>query len=224
MLILVAEDEEDLAMVLRQGLMEHNHTVALALDGEEALHLAETRAYDALVLDIMMPLRNGLDVTRALRRKMIDTPILMLTAKDRNEDIVVGLDAGADDYLVKPFSLKVLLARLRALARRGVQPPTDVLKVNDLLLDPVAHHVFSGGQVVNITPTEYRILEHLMRRAGRVASRDAIIDSVWGPAEEVEYNTVDSYIKSLRDKLERNGQSRVIHTVRGYGYVARECA
>jgi two-component system response regulator MprA len=224
MLILVAEDEEDLALVLRQGLTEHNHTVALAMDGEEALQLAETHAYDALILDIMMPIRDGLDVTRALRRKMIDTPILILTARDTNEDIVMGLDAGADDYLVKPFSLKVLLARLRALIRRGVHPPTDVLKVSDLLLDPLAHHVISGGYVVSITPTEYRILEHLMRRAGRVASRDSIIDSAWGPAEEVEYNTVDSYIKSLRDKLERNGQQRVIHTVRGYGYVARECA
>ena len=146
----------------------------------------------------------------------------MLTARDTPADIVEGLDAGADDYLVKPFALNVLLARLRAISRRATQPTILVLQVSDLTLDPASHVVSRAGRKISITATEFRLLEFLMRRAGRAASRSAIIEAVWGFDEEVEPNTVDVYIKLLRDKIEMGGQEKLIHTVRGYGYILRD--
>jgi len=222
MWILVVEDELPMARMLRQGLEEQNHTVTVAADGSEAIEAATAATFDAIVLDVMLPVLSGLTVTRRLRQAGSHVPILMLTARDSPDDVVKGLDAGADDYLVKPFALNVLLARLRALSRRAANPSVPVLQVDDLILDPTSRVVSRGGTQVSLTATEFRFLEHLMRRAGRVASRASIIEAVWGFEQDVEFNTVDTYIKVLRDKVDHDRDSKLIHTVRGYGYVLRE--
>jgi two-component system response regulator MprA len=208
--------------LLRQGLEEQNHAVTLARDGNEGLAAAESCNFDAIVMDVMMPGLDGVEVVRRLRRTGRQTPILMLTARDAATDVVKGLDAGADDYLTKPFSLKVLLARLRAISRRAAQPPVAILQVEDLALDPASRKVTRAGRGVSLTATEFRVLEFLMRRPGRAASRGAIIEAVWGFEEDVEPNTVDAFIKLLRDKIDNGHDRRLIHTVRGYGYVLRE--
>jgi two-component system response regulator MprA len=220
--ILVVEDEPAMADLLRQGLEEANHTVTVARDGAEGLHAARTSQFDAIVLDVMLPQVDGVELTRRLRTANRQTPILMLTARDAAADIVKGLDAGADDYLTKPFSWKVLLARLRAISRRAARPAVSTLQVDDLLLDPASSQVRRGGTLVNLTATEFRILEFLMRRAGRVVSRSAMMDAIWGFEEEIESNTVDAFIKLLRDKIDRGRERKLIHTVRGFGYVIRE--
>jgi two-component system response regulator MprA len=220
--ILVAEDETAMGDVLRQGLEEQNHTVTLVRDGEEALAAVATGAFDAIVLDVMMPRVNGLEVARRLRAAKNPTPILILTARDAAEDIVRGLDAGADDYLVKPFALTVLLARLRAVARRASQAPVKELRAGDLSLDPGAREVRRQGKKVALTPTEFRLLELLIRRANRAVSRASIIEAVWGFDEDVASNTVDVYIKLLREKVDNEIDKRLIHTVRGFGYILRD--
>jgi two-component system response regulator MprA len=222
MWILIVEDEPSMGRLLRQGLEEENHTVTVALDGAEGLEVALGNAFDAIVLDVMLPRLDGFSVTRRLRQAGNRTPILLLTARDSPADIVEGLDAGADDYLVKPFALSVLVARLRAIARRQPHSSTPVLQVHDLTLDPASREVTRTGNRASLTATEFRFLEHLMRRAGRVASRTSIIEAVWGFEEDVELNTVDTYIKLLRDKVDNDPDARLIHTVRGYGYVLRE--
>jgi DNA-binding response OmpR family regulator len=222
MWILVAEDEPTMGEFLRQGLEEDNHTVTLAHDGMEALAAVTTCSFDAVVLDVMMPGMDGIDVARRLRQAGIQIPILMLTARDTSLDIVKGLDAGADDYLIKPFALNVLLARLRALARRAAKPPVAVLQVDDLILDPASRSVARAGQSISLTATEFRLLEHLLRRAGRAASRSSIIEAVWGFDDEIESNTVDVYIKLLRERIDNGHSRKLIHTVRGYGYILRE--
>jgi len=220
--ILVVEDETSMGELLRRGLEEQNHAVVLARDGAEGLGAAQTCNFDAMVLDVMMPGMDGVEVARRLRAAGNQTPIIMLTARDAVHDIVRGLDAGADDYLTKPFSFKVLLARLRAISRRSAQPPVSVLEVHDLRLDPASREVTRAGRKVNLTRTEFRVLEFLMRRAGRAASRSAIIEAVWGFEEDVELNTVDAFIKLLRDKIDSGHDRKLIHTVRGYGYILRE--
>lgn len=222
MWILVVEDEAPMARILRKGLEEHNHTVTIASDGAEAVEAATANTFDAVILDVMLPKVDGVAVCRRIRKAGNPVPILMLTARDTSEDVIVGLDAGADDYLVKPFAFDVLRARLRALSRRATVPAVTVLQVDDLLLNPATHEVSRGGKQVALTATEFRFLEHLMRRAGRVASRASIIDAVWGFDEEIENNTVDNYIRVLREKVDSDPQVRLIHTVRGYGYVLRE--
>jgi DNA-binding response OmpR family regulator len=221
MWILVVEDETSMAELLRQGLEEDNHTVTLAQDGDEALTAATTNAFDAIVLDVMMPGIDGIRVARQLRREGNQVPILMLTARDTSLDIINGLDAGADDYLVKPFALGVLLARLRALARRASQPQIALLQIDDLVLDPASRAVMRGNRPIQLTATEFRILEFLLRRAGRAASRGSIIEAVWGFDSEVELNTVDVYIKLLRERIDSGYARKLIHTIRGYGYILR---
>jgi DNA-binding response OmpR family regulator len=222
MWILVAEDEPLMGQLVAQGLEEENHTVTLVRDGLEALTALETCAFDVVILDVMMPGLSGIGVARRIRKSGSPVPILMLTARDAPADIVDGLDAGADDYLVKPFALNVLLARLRAISRRAMQPAVLVLQVSDLTLDPASHVVSRAGREIGVTATEFRLLEFLMRRAGRAASRSAIIEAVWGFDEEVGPNTVDVYIKLLRDKIDMGRQEKLIHTVRGYGYILRD--
>ncbi|HEX4273845.1 MAG TPA: response regulator transcription factor [Bryobacteraceae bacterium] len=222
MWILIVEDEPAMTETLRQFLEEQNHTVTIARDGREALSATEMCGFDAIILDVMIPSPNGIEVARRLRQAGNKVGILMLTARDAPEDIVEGLDAGADDYLVKPFALRVLVARLRALARRAAQPPVQILQVDDLTLDPASCQVTRAGRTISLTATEFRFLEHLMRRAGRVASRSSIIEAVWGFNEEVESNTVDVYVKLLRDKIDSGQKKKLIQTVRGYGYVMRE--
>jgi len=206
---------------LRQGLEDENHSVTVAGDGLEGIHAAETLNLDAIVLDVMMPGMSGIDLVRRLRAAGRQTPVLMLTARDAAQDIVRGLDAGADDYLTKPFAFRVLLARLRAIARRSSQPPKATLQVADLELDPASREVFRSGVALSLTATEYRVLEFLMRRAGHAVSRSAIIEGVWGFDEDVEANTVDAFIRHLREKVDVKHQQKLIHTVRGYGYIMR---
>jgi DNA-binding response OmpR family regulator len=220
--ILVVEDEPAMRDALRQGLEEENHTVALASDGIEGMHAAETLGFDAILLDVMMPGMSGVDLVRRLRAAGRQTPVLMLTARDAADDVVRGLDAGADDYLTKPFSFSVLLARLRAISRRAVQPPKAKLQIADLILDPASREVCRTGVALALTATEYRVLEFLMRRSGRAVSRSAIIEGVWGFDQDVEANTVDAFIRHLREKVDFSHERKLIHTVRGFGYIMRE--
>jgi DNA-binding response OmpR family regulator len=220
--ILVVEDENSMREALRLGLEEENHTVTLASDGLEGIHAAEATDFDAILLDVMMPGMDGIELIRRLRTAGRTTPVLLLTARDAPADIVRGLDAGADDYLTKPFSFRVLLARLRAISRRAAQPPKSALQVHDLSLDPASHEVWRAGVAANLTATEYRVLEFLMRRAGHAVSRSAIIEGVWGFEEDIEANTVDAFIKHLREKIDQGHERKLIQTVRGYGYILRE--
>ena len=222
MWILVVEDENSMREALRQGLEEENHAVTAAGDGLEGFHAAERYDFDVILLDVMMPGMDGIELVRRLRAAGRQTPVLMLTARDAAQDIVRGLDAGADDYLTKPFSFHVLLARLRAIARRSAQPAKAQLQVDDLLLDPASREVTRGGESLSLTATEYRVLEFLMRRTGHAVSRSAIIEGVWGFEEDIEANTVDAFIRHLREKIDEGRDRRLIHTVRGYGYILRE--
>ncbi len=222
MWILVVEDERRMAGLLRKGLVEEGHSVMVAYDGREGLEAARMRAFDAIILDLMLPGLDGFSVLRRLRELGNATPILVLTARDAVPDIVRGLDLGADDYLTKPFSFSELLARLRTIARRTSPARPTKLAAGDLVLDPATREVYRDGQRINLTPTEYRLLEFLMRRAGRVAPRDEIIEAVWGFEREVESNTLDAFIRLLRTKIDNGHEAKLIHTVRGFGYTIRE--
>jgi len=216
--ILVAEDEKGMAHILKRGLEEEGYAVSLASDGPAALTSAKTARFDMILLDVMLPGLNGIEVARRLREAQRSTPILMLTARDTVPDIVKGLDAGADDYLTKPFSFAVLLARIRALERRSSDSPAHSLRVADLVLNVLERRVFRGPREIHLTPTEFRLLEFLMRQVGRVATRPAILDAVWGPSENVEENTLDAFVRLLRRKIDDNQPIKLIHTQRGFGY------
>jgi DNA-binding response OmpR family regulator len=218
MKILVVEDEKGMAQVLRRGLEEESHVVSLAHDGVSALSLAQNMPFDMVLLDVMLPGINGLQVARQLRHTRENIPILMLTARDSVPDVVKGLDSGADDYLTKPFSFAVLLARIRALERRTAEPRTRTLRVSDLALDITQRRVFRGSREIHLTPTEFRLLEFLMRNQGRVATRQAILEAVWGQAENVEENTLDAFVRLLRRKVDESEPVKLIHTLRGFGY------
>lgn len=222
MRILIVEDEKKMAAVLKKGLEADNHRVTLAFDGPSGLDLALATEFDVVVLDLMLPLIDGFEVARRLRKKDKRTPILMLTARDAVPDIVKGLDLGADDYLTKPFSFEVFLARLRSVARRGSAPRPTVLQVGDLVLNPASRQVLRREREIHLSPTEFRLLELLMRRSGRVVPRDAIVEAVWDFDQEVEENTLDTFIRLLRSKIDREHDHKLIHTVRGVGYTIRE--
>ena len=224
MRVLIIEDERGMAELLKKGLEEENHRVALAFDGLEGLELAKTYEFDAIVLDLMLPRVDGFEVARRLRHAGNQTPILMLTARDAVPDIVKGLDLGADDYLTKPFSFEVLLARLRTVARRGSAPRPTCLRVADLTLDPAARQALRGQREIRLSPTEYRLLELLMRRAGRVVTRTAIVEAVWGLENDIEENTLDAFVRLLRSKVDKGFTPKLIQTVRGIGYCLRESA
>lgn len=217
----MVEDERRMAELLRQGLEEEGHSVILAMDGKEGLAMAESHAFDAIVLDVMLPGMDGFSIAKKLRASRNQTPILMLTARDATEDMVAGLNLGADDYLVKPFSFDVLLARLRAVSRRGPIPQPVHLQVQDLLLNPASREVARGSRRVALTRTEYSLLELLMRRAGRVVTRESLIEAVWGFDSDVRSNTLDAFIRLVRDKVDVAGEQKLIHTVRGVGYCLR---
>ena len=218
MRILVVEDQPDMADALRQGLEEEGHAVISSPDGPDALDMARQYALDAVVLDVMLPGLDGCDVARQLRQSGSLMPILMLTARDAAPDIVRGLDSGADDYLTKPFPFEVLLARLRALARRGDVERRTIYEIADLHCDPSTREVRRAEQLIPLTRTEYLLLELLASRAGRVVTRQMILDSVWGFSTEVESNTVDAFVRLLRHKIDQPGQRKLIHTVRGVGF------
>ncbi len=222
MKILVVEDDAKMAELLRRGLSREGHSVDVAGDGLKGLEKGQSQAFDAIVLDIMLPGLDGVSVARRLRSGGVRSPILMLTARDSASDIVRGLDVGADDYITKPFSFAVLAARLRVIARRIAGESGSILQVSDLTLDTQTHEVHRGGRQIVLTRTEFFLLDHLMRRAGRVVSRDDLIEAVWGIDRDVESNTLDVFIFQLRGKLEAGGGGRLIQTVRGFGYTLRE--
>ena len=222
MRILIVEDEAQMAELLRKGLTEEGHALVVAHTGIEGLAVARDGGFDAIVLDVMLPGLGGCEVARRLRRLGDRTPILMLTARDTNDDVVAGLNAGADDYLVKPFSFEVLLARLRAVSRRGPVVQGVPLRFADLALDTSAHEATRGGEPLALTRTEYSLLEYLMRRAGRVVPRQALIEGVWGHDREIEANTLDAFVRLLRQKVDGRGRRHLIQTVRGVGYCVRE--
>jgi DNA-binding response OmpR family regulator len=224
MRILVVEDEPQMAEQLRKGLEREGYAVLVAHDGQEALHLARTVEHDLMVLDWMLPKVDGRQVARRLREAKIGTRILMLTARDAPPDIVEGLDCGADDYLVKPFAFEVLLARLRALARRVADARPAVLCVADLVLDPAAHSVMRAGREINLSSKEFSLLHSLMRRAGQTITRRTLIETVWGYESTIESNTLDAFIHLLRAKIDSRADRKLIHTVRGIGYSLRETA
>ncbi len=219
MRILIVEDDRKLARQLKKGLDEQSQSVDVAFDGNEGLAAAQLGEFDVLVLDVMLPGIDGFSIVRRLRAAGFSTPILLLTARDASEDIVTGLDAGADDYLTKPFSFKVLLARLRALARRKSTEHHTHLQVAD---HPAAHEVKRAGLTIRVTRTEFVLLELLMRNAGRVIPRLRLIEAVWGHERDVESNTLDVFMGQLRAKVESPGASKLIQTIRGIGYVMRE--
>jgi len=218
MKILVVEDEKGMAQVLRRGLEEDNHAVSLAYDGLSALSLAHDTQFDLVLLDVMLPGIDGIQVARRFRDMRQDLPILMLTARDSVPDIVKGLDSGADDYVTKPFSFAVLLARIRALERRVLEPRFHTLRVCDLALEITQRRVFRGTREIHLTPTEFRLLEFLMRHEGRVASRQAILEAVWQQSENIEENTLDAFVRLLRRKIDQDEPTKLLHTLRGFGY------
>jgi DNA-binding response OmpR family regulator len=221
MRVLVVEDSRRLAGIIRRGLLEEGYTVDNAYDGEEAQYMAETTPFDLIVLDIMLPKKDGLAVCRDLRAKGVSAPILMLTAKDSVEDKVTGLDSGADDYLVKPFAFSELLARLRALLRREVLPRVQKFQVGNLTLDPQSREVWRDDVRLELTAKEYAILEYFMRRPNAVVTRTMLGESVWDYEFDGLSNIIDVYIRRLRQKVDRDGQPSLIQTVRGAGYRLR---
>jgi DNA-binding response OmpR family regulator len=217
--ILVVEDDRSLAGLLRRGLTQNRHTVDVSHDGSDGLERAETHGYDALVLDVMLPGLDGLEIARLLRESGSDTPILMLTARDALHDRLRGFDAGADDYLPKPFAFEELLARLRAITRRSAQHADDNrLTVGDLVLECRAHEVMRSGRRINLTPREFALLEYLMRHPGRVLSRTLILERVWDYGFDSFANVVDATIRRLRKEVDEGYAVPLIHTVRGVGY------
>jgi two-component system response regulator MprA len=219
--VLVVEDDTDIAGVLRRSLDKEGYDVRVAGDGETALDQAGVFAPDAVVLDLGLPKLDGVEVCRRLRTDG-DVPILILTARDALEARVEGLDAGADDYLVKPFEREELLARMRALLRRRPPRGSASLVVGDLRLNPATREAFRGERQLDLTAREFELLEHLMRNERIVVSRQSLLDEVWGYHPFAETNTVDVFISNLRRKLEQDGEPRVLHTVRGAGYVLRD--
>lgn len=218
MKVLVVEDEKWMAEVLLAALEEEHYSVSVAVDGNSALDQVEQDDFDLIVLDVMLPGINGWEVARKIRQSGHWEPVLMLTARDSAPDVVKGLDAGADDYLTKPFSLDVLFARLRALTRRPSGTKALVLTAGDLVLRVAERRAFRGAREINLTPREFRLLEFLMNQQGRVAQRRAIVDYVWGASEMVEPNTLDAFVRLLRRKVDGGETIRLIQTIRGLGY------
>jgi two-component system, OmpR family, response regulator len=218
MRVLVVEDEVKMGRLLERGLTEEGHAADVARTGDDALWMAAATEYDAIVLDVMLPGRNGFEVCRELRGRGVWAPVLMLTARDAVPDRVAGLDAGADDYLAKPFAFAELLARLRALARRGSSERPTVLEAGDLRLDPAARTVSRGGAEIALSAKEFALLETFMRRPGQVLSRYQLLEHAWDYAYENRSNVVDVYVRYLREKIDRPFGRDSIETVRGAGY------
>lgn len=216
--VLVVEDEANMADLLYRGLDDQHYEVTLARNGVEGLELAKQTSFSAIVLDVTLPLLDGCSVASLLRSYGVATPILMLTARDSVEDTISGLDAGAEDYMTKPFSFLELLARLRALIRRSAKHTSTQLRIADLILDTSTREVLRGGAQVPLTKTEYLLLEVLMRNPGHVVLRQEIIRAVWGSVSAIESSSLDVFVKALRSKIDRAQASKLIHTVRGFGY------
>ena len=222
MRILVVEDEKRLAEVIKKGLVEEGYSVDVAYDGAEGQYMAESASYDLVILDIMLPKKDGVTICQELRIRGINTPILMLTAKDSVEDRVKGLDSGADDYLVKPFAFSELVARVRALLRREALSKASKLQVGNLVMDTLTREVWRGDKKIELTAKEYAILEYFMRHPNMVVTRTMLMEKVWDYDFEGISNVIDVYIRRLRLKLDEEGAESIIETVRGAGYSLRE--
>lgn len=222
MRILVVEDEKKVASFIKRGLEEEDFGVDVAYDGEEGVYMAENTAYDLILMDVMLPKKDGLTAIQELRVKKVKTPILCLTAKDTVEDIVSGLDIGSDDYLTKPFAFAELVARVRALIRRGTQDRGAELFFGEMRLDPVTHKVWREGKEIDLTAKEYALLEYFMRSPNQVLTRTMIAEHVWDYTFDSFTNIIDVYVNYLRKKVDRDFDKKLIHTVRGVGYVLKE--
>ncbi|MBC5828808.1 MAG: response regulator transcription factor [Candidatus Eremiobacteraeota bacterium] len=218
MKILIVEDNRSLAEVLRRGLAEAGHVVDVETDGSRGESIAAENRYDALILDVMLPTKNGLAVARALRSASVRTPILMLTSRDTTDDIISGLDAGADDYLRKPFVFAEVEARLRSITRRDPPSTTNELRVADLSMDLTTRHVQRGATAIALSAREKAFLEYFMRNAGLVVTRTMLEDALWETDRDTNSNVIEVYVRRLRSKLSPNGESSLLHTIRGAGY------
>ena len=222
MRILVVEDEKKVASFIQRGLEGEGFTVDVAYDGESGVEMGSGTSYDLILMDIMLPKMDGLEAIKALRAKDVATPVLCLTAKDTVEDIVAGLDSGSDDYLTKPFAFAELLARVRALVRRGTQERGAEITYADLRLDPVAHKVWRSDEEIDLTAKEYALLEFFMRNPETTLTRTMIAEHVWDYTFDSFTNIIDVYVNYLRKKVDRDYAKKLIHTVRGIGYVLKE--
>lgn len=221
MRVLLVEDDREMVRYLKRGLGEAGYAVDVALDGQEGLRLATTGPYDAVVLDVMLPGKDGIAVVSEMRARRVNTPVLMLTARDGMDDRVRGLDAGADDYLVKPFGFAELQARLRAILRRAAVAAPAQLRAADLRMDVAAHRVWRGDDELQLTPREFALLEYMLRHAGEVVTRTMIINHVWNYDFDPGTNVVDVHVRRLRLKVDEGRKVRLIHTIRGVGYVIK---
>ncbi|HKV39381.1 MAG TPA: response regulator [Blastocatellia bacterium] len=219
MRVLLVEDEPRMAGVIARGLREQSYAVDIASDGEDALYQSSISEHDLIILDVMLPVKDGLEVCRELRRQGNSTPVLMLTAKDSVDDRVVGLDSGADDYLSKPFEFKELLARMRALSRRSREAHSETLEVADLTLNTRDHSAARAGHRIRLTAKEYALLEYFMLRSGRLLSRNEIAEHVWDENFDPFSNVIDVYVRRLRRKVDDGFELALIHTRRGEGYI-----
>lgn len=222
MRILIAEDQKDLNRIITKRLSAEGYYVDSCFDGEEALSYIEMAEYDGIILDIMMPKRDGLSVLHSLRKKGIGTPVLFLTARDAVEDRVLGLDSGADDYLVKPFAFDELIARIRAMTRKSAGNSSNIFSVADLVMDTASHTVTRGGKEIALSAKEFSLLEYLLHNKGHVLSRTMIENNLWNFDYSGGTNAVDVYIRYLRKKVDDGFEPKLIHTVRGCGYVLKE--
>ena len=219
--ILVVEDEKKVASFIKKGLEEEGYAVDVAADGEEGLTLALTRVHDLIILDIRLPRMDGLRVLQALRHDSVTTPVLLLTVRATIEDKVLGLDAGADDYLTKPFAFQELVARVRALLRRRTEAEPTVLRIGDLRLDPARRTVTRGDEKIDLTPREFALLDYFMRNPGRVLTRTMIAEHVWDYSFDTSTNVIDVYVNYLRKKVDAGREPKLLHTMRGVGYVLK---
>lgn len=221
--ILLVEDESAVISVIQRGLTEHNLSVSVALDGATGLQMARGHEFDVILLDIMLPGMNGIEVCKTLRRENINTPVLMLTALGSTENVITGLDSGADDYMSKPFKLSELYARIRALARRRFTPLKDdsTISIGSLELNTVSKTITRNNTPISLTATEYKLLEYLMKNANRVLSRMEILEHVWGINFNMGTNVVDVYVNYLRKKIDKDFENKMIHTLVGMGYVLK---
>lgn len=222
MRILLVEDEQKIASFIKRALKEKKYAIDVVSSGAEGLFLARSNPYDLIILDIMLPGKDGISVCRELRGGNINTPILMLTARDTVADKITGLDAGADDYLTKPFSIHEFLARVRALLRRVSENKDPHLKVADLELDQITHKVTRGGQTIDLTATEYALLEYFMVNAGQVITRTMISEHVWNNDFDTFSNVINVYINYLRQKIDKTFEKKLIHSIRGVGYIMED--
>lgn len=220
--ILIIEDEKKIVDILKIGLKGERYSVDVAYDGEEGLDKAMKNNYSLILLDVMLPKKDGFTICRELRQHHIHTPIIMLTARGSVEDRVIGLDAGADDYLIKPFGLTELFSRIRAVLRRRKTTDSDITKVADLIMDKNKHEVTRGGIVVPLTPKEYKLLDTLLSNHGQAINRQKLIDHAWGPNFKETNNELNVHIKYLRTKINKGNKKPLIHTIRGVGFILKE--